>query len=261
MKFGACCSADIDRIRILKEIGYDYAEGGCGAIAALSCDEFQNFYTEFKNTGFPMPVANGFFPPEIKLAGEQSNKKTITDYLEKLFTRADLLGIKNIVFGSGGARNIPASMSLNEGINEIKNNLKEIICPMAAQHNITIIIEPLRKEECNIFNTVKESVNIIDELKIDNLKVLADVYHMVCMNEPIDSIKDLNGILVHAHTSNPVGGETRRIYPAPGDGFNQKDFISALISAGVQTCSVEAGTADFYKEAKNALPVLKAALE
>ena len=261
MKFGACCSADIERVRILKQLGYDYAEGGCGAISSLSDDDFEIFYTEFLKINLPMPVANGFFPSEIKLAGPQSNKKTVEEYLKIFFKRADLLGIEKVIFGSGGARNIPDSMSINDGIDEIIWDLKNIICPIAAEHKITVVIEPLRKEECNIFNTVRESVEIIKQTKIENLKVLADVYHMICMSEPLDSIKRLNGILVHAHTSNPVGGNTRRVYPKQNDGFNQKDFISNLISAGVETCSVEAGTENFFEDAKNALPVLKAALE
>ncbi|MBQ6264375.1 MAG: sugar phosphate isomerase/epimerase [Clostridia bacterium] len=261
MKFGACCSADIERVKILKQFGYDYAEGGCGAITSLSDDDFEKYYTEFVKIGLPMPVANGFFPSEIKLAGQQSDKDLIKDYLKRFFRRADFLGIEKVIFGSGGARNIPDSMSINDGIGEIVWDLKNIICPMATEHNITVVIEPLRKEECNIFNTVRESVDIIEEAGIENLKVLADVYHMVCMNEPIDSIKNLSGILVHAHTSNPVGGNTRRVYPKQNDGFNQKGFINNLIYTGVETCSVEAGTDNFYEDAKNALPVLKAALE
>ena len=261
MKFGACCSSDIERVRILKKLGYDYAEGGCGAIASLTDNEFEKYFSEFKSINLPMPVANGFFPSEIKLAGPQSSKEKIKEYLDLFFKRADLLGIQKVIFGSGGARQIPDSMTIEDGIDEIVWDLKNIICPMASEHNIIIVIEPLRKEECNIFNTVAETVKIIEKADIDNLKVLADVYHMICMNEPLDSIKNLNGILVHAHTSNPVGGDKRRIYPAMNDGFNQKDFISNLISAGVETCSVEAGTEDFYKDAENALPVLKAALE
>ena len=66
-----------------------------------------------------MPVANGFFPSEIKLAGPQSNKKTVEEYLKTFFKRADLLEIEKVVFGSGGARNIPDSMSINDGIDEI----------------------------------------------------------------------------------------------------------------------------------------------
>ena len=261
MKFGACCSADIDKVRILKQLGYDYAEGGCGAIASLTDEEFEKYLAEFKIINFPMPVANGFFPPEIKLAGPQSNKESIRQYLNLLFKRTDALGIDKIIFGSGGARSIPDSMTLQDGLNEIIWDLENIICPMASEHNVTVVIEPLRKEECNIFNTVKKSVEIIEKLKISNLKVLADVYHMVCMNEPLNSISGLKGVLVHAHTSNPVGGSIRRLYPAPNDGFNQKDFISVLKTAGVESCSVEAGTDDFYNDAKTALPVLNAALE
>ncbi len=261
MKFGACISNNIERIAILKELGYDYCEGGCGAISSLNDDEFDSFLAHFKEIDLPMPVANGFIPGEIKLAGPESDKDRIRQYLDKLFKRADLLGIKSVVFGSGGARKIPDSMTAEDGLKEIEWDIENIICPMAREHGITVVIEPLRIEECNIFNTVKESFECISRLKIDNLKVLADVYHMICMDEPIESLTDYKGTLVHAHTSNPVGGDKRRVYPTSGDGFSQKVFIDSLLATGVETCSVEAGSEDFYNDAKLALVSLKEALK
>ena len=56
MKFGACCSSDIERVRILKKLGYDYAEGGCGAIASLTDNEFEKYFSEFKSINLPMPA-------------------------------------------------------------------------------------------------------------------------------------------------------------------------------------------------------------
>lgn len=260
MKFGACIGTDPVRLRILSELGYDYAESGCGSLCAITEEEFQEFLKVKEELDFPVIVANGFFPRDIKLAGPESDKQQIRDYLTKLFGRTDKLGIKRIIFGSGRARDIPDCMSREDGIKEIIFDLKEIICPMAAEHGIEIVIEPLRTQESNILNTVHEGIEMMDIAGIDNLKVLADVYHMVCMDEPFDYLAGLKGRLVHAHTSTPIGGDERRVYPKRGDGFDQRPFIQNLIAAGVETCSLEAGAEDYRAEAEEALKVLKAAL-
>lgn len=261
MKFGACIGTDTQKLRILKELGYDYAESSCGAISGLTDEEFEAFLAAKEEIGLPMIAANGFFPKNIKLTGPESDKQAIKDYLEKLIYRADKLGIKSFVFGSGGAREIPDTITMEQGREELIADLRDIICPMAAAKGISIVIEPLRTKECNILNTVRDGIELMADAKCDNLFVLADVYHMVCMNEPFEYLEGLRGRLVHAHTSNPVGGDSRRVYPKAGDGFDQYDFLKSLVAAGVETCSLEAGTGDYRTDAEEALRVLKSALE
>ncbi len=260
MKFGACIGTDAKKLEILKELGFDYAESGCGAISGLTDEEFEAFLAAKERIGLPMIAANGFFPKNIKLTGPESDPEQIKAYLEKLISRAGKLGIKSFIFGSGGAREIPESLTIEQGREKLVEVVKTIICPMAAQKGIRIVIEPLRTEECNILNTVHEGVEFMAKAGCDNLFVLADVYHMVCMAEPFDYLAGLSGKLVHAHTSNPVGGNTRRVYPTVNDEFDQVPFLKNLAAAGCEYCSLEAGTGDDYRaDAKAALECLRAA--
>lgn len=260
MKFGACIGTDCDRLKAIKALGFDYAESSCGSVNAITEEEFEAFAALREELGVCIPVANGFFPKNIKLVGPEKDEAVIRAYMEKLITRASRLGIQRFIFGSGGARRIPDGMSAEEGLNGIIDTLKTIICPMCAANGMEVVIEPLRTEECNILNTVHEGVDCMAKAQIPNLFVLADVYHMVEMGESYeDYLPTLQGKLKHAHTSNPIGGEERRCYPAPHDGFDQKPFVTALKGAGCETCSIEAGTDDFAKEAAIALAVLRAA--
>lgn len=260
MKFGVCIGSDAERLRILASLGFDYAEGGCGAINALTDEEFEPFL-EVKNTlDFPMPVANGFIPGDIKLCGPDFSRDKVVAYLTKLYSRLDKLGTKLVIFGSGKARNVPEGMKLDDGLAEVVDCLKNIICPMAAEHGITIVIEPLRTQESNILNTVHESAEIARKSGIPNLKVLADVYHMVSMDEGYEYLSGLEGMLLHAHTSNPILGDARRVYPKKSDSFSQTPFLSALAAVGTQRCSLEAGCDDFAVDAAEALEVLRNAL-
>ncbi len=91
--------------------------------------------------------------------------------LEKL-SKAREMGTQILVFGSGPAKNIPEGFPFQKGYEQIVNLLREISRP-ARECGITIVIEPLRKEECNIINTFEEGWH---DWSPDGKWLVGDVY-------------------------------------------------------------------------------------
>ncbi len=254
MKFGVCVGTDIEKMKYIKSLGFDYAEGHCQQISKID----KEYLDEMKATGLPMVAANCFIG--LRVVGEEKNEAEIREYLEKLFANAAYLGLKYLVFGSSGARRIPDGMSLEEGRAQIVSFLKNDVAPLAEKYNITVAIEPLRPAECNAINTVAHGVEIAKKVNSPFVKVLADVAHMYVQNESMESILEYKGWVVHAHTSNPDPDEKldcKRIYPTANDKFSQASFVESLKAIGVEHCSIEANVIDFESDAKNAYEVLK----
>ncbi len=254
MKFGICVGTDIEKMKYMKAVGYDYSESHCQEIAKKD----KEYLDEMKKTGLPVVAANCFIG--MRVVGEEKNYEEIDAYLVKLFENAAYLGIKYLVFGSSGARRIPDGMSLEEGRAEIIDFLKNHVVPLAEKYNIIIAIEPLRPEECNAINTVADGVEVAKAVDSPFVKVLADVAHMFVQNESMESLLDHKGWVVHAHTSNPDPDPSlgrKRIYPVASDEFSQVSFINALKEIGVEYCSIEAEIQNFEEDAKNAFEILK----
>lgn len=254
MKFGVCVGTDIEKMKLIKEIGYDYAEGHCQEIARKD----KEYLDAMKATGLPMVAANCFIG--LRIVGEEKNEAEVKAYLEKLFENASYLGLEYLVFGSSGARRIPDGMSLEEGRAQIVDFLKNDVAPLAEKYNITVAIEPLRPEECNAINTVADGVEVAKAVNSPYVKVLADVAHMYVQNEGMESLLEYKGWVVHAHTSNPDPDgmpDCKRIYPAAGDKFSQASFVEPLKAIGVEHCSIEANVIDFESDARSAYEVLK----
>lgn len=254
MKFGVCVGTDIEKMKYIKSLGYDYAEGHCQEIARKD----KAYLDEMKATGLPMVAANCFIG--LRIVGEEKNSADINAYLEMLFENASYLGLKYLVFGSSGARRIPDGMSLEEGRAQIVDFLKNDVVPLAEKYNVTIAIEPLRPEECNAINTVADGIEIAKAVDSPYVKVLADVAHMYVQNENLELLRDYKGWVVHAHTSNPGPDpalDCKRIYPTSADEFKQSSFIEPLKAIGVEHCSIEANVLEFESDAKNAYEVLK----
>lgn len=254
MKFGVCVGTDIEKMKYIKALGYDYAESHCQEIAKKD----KEYLDAMKATGLPVAAANCFIG--MRIVGEEKDEAKIKEYLETLFSNASYLGLKYLVFGSSGARRIPEGMTLEDGRAEIVDFLKNLVLPVAEKYNLPVAIEPLRPEECNAINTIADGVEIAKRVDSPLVKVLADVAHMYVQNEAVESILDYKGWIVHAHTSNPDPDPSfsrKRTYPKNGDSFSQASFVNALKSVGVEYCSIEADVIDFESDAKEAYEVLK----
>ena len=254
MKFGVCVGTDIEKMKYIKALGYDYAEGHCQEIAKKD----KAYLDAMKETGLPVVAANCFIG--MRVVGEEKNYAEIDAYLAKLFDNASYLGLRYLVFGSSAARRIPDGMSLEEGRAEIVDFLKNHVVPLAEKYDITIAIEPLRPEECNAINTVADGVEVAKAVDSPYVKVLADVAHMFVQNESMESLLEYKGWVVHAHTSNPDPDpalDHKRIYPEKSDNFSQASFIEPLKAIGVEYCSIEANIIDFESDAKKSYEVLK----
>jgi sugar phosphate isomerase/epimerase len=103
--------------------------------------------------------------------------------------------------------------NISENIHCTKDALNRIfykICEYAAKFNINILMEPQNMNNINNLNTVSESLEWIDELKLQNLGLLLDTYHMGYTEDSIiDSIiraKDKIGFIHMSDTDRMVPG-------------------------------------------------------
>jgi sugar phosphate isomerase/epimerase len=243
----------IDVIPVLKKLGFDYAELSLAHLCAMDDAEFYKLLSELQSIGLPVEACNNFFPAGVQLTGPMVNNEIIIDYLNKAFQRAAALGVKVIVFGSGQARMVPQEFSMKEASSQLTLLLR-LINQYAERYNITVAIEPLRKQECNIINTYKEALNLADLTDAENIRCLLDFFHLSEVKEDISVIQTDMKKLAHVHFAEPVG----RVFPGPENKPKYRDFFMHLKNAGYdQRLSIEAYSGDYIQDAKIALKLLK----
>ncbi len=257
MKIGVCCG--MDKVEIASEIGFDYAELNFGALTRADEDSYSAFLKLIREKNIKCEAANCFIPGELKITGENINYEQIEAYLRKGFSRAAEVGIKMVVMGSGGARNLPDGYPYSKGINDIINIVRNYVAPIAANYGIDFVFEPLCKAESNIINTIKEGGMLASAINMPNVGTLGDLYHMYVEGDTYDDVRELKGILRHAHISNPVSNhpEHKRIYMKNDTEFDYSGFFEALEYAGCKRVSIEASTDNFCEDAEQAYEVLK----
>ena len=256
MKFGVC--AGLDRLEAVVEAGYDFIEPPARRV--LHPEEGEQEFARMREIMERSPIQaeafNLFIPGSLKVAGPEVDFKDLMEYAGLSIQRAVTLGGEVIVFGSGGARSVPQGFSHDEAKTQIARFLQET-AKIASEWGINIAIEPLRKEESNIINSLPEGLEFVRAAKNPAVGILADVYHMESESEPLDNILACGNSLMHIHIAEPL---ERR---APGLGeYDFCPFFARLKEISYdKRISIECKWGDFDAEAKAALPFLREAWE
>jgi sugar phosphate isomerase/epimerase len=259
MLFGVCRGLDdLSAMQYAKNVGIDYFETGFGCLANYDDEKFNIGKQMLESLDLPCLIANGFIPGEMKVVGDSVDYGALEAYLARGFHRAKLLGVKKIVFGSGGARSYPEGYSPNKAKEQFAYFLKEFAAPMAKEAGCIIVLEPLRFCESSMIHMVSDGIELAQLSGVDNVFGLADLYHVYGNSDNIEGMKQYKGCIRHCHIAEPEN----RTYPSTNDAdavkAMYKHFLDVMAEAGCDTCSIEARTDDFSKDIADAVSLLKA---
>ncbi|MFX0139509.1 MAG: sugar phosphate isomerase/epimerase family protein [Candidatus Hodarchaeota archaeon] len=140
--------------------------------------------------------------------------------------------IIGLIRGRYNSQSSPKKEKLN-----VIHSLKEC-CKIAENSNVELLFEPINRFEVDSYNTISESVKLLEEIGSENLKLLIDSFHTYLEEDPLfiwESMKDIVPYVSHLH----LADDNRR---APGTGhFDFRTFLNIFKQAGFNDfCSIEA---------------------
>lgn len=254
-KIGVCTG--IANSGVLAPAGYSYIEESVRNFLVPAEDEsvFESKRDLLKASRLPVEACNNFLPANLKCVGPAAAHENILKYAESAFRRAELAGVKTIVFGSGGSRAIPENYSRDAAREQFISLCKQM-APAAEKYKVVISLEPLNSKECNFINSVAEGGGIVEAVNHPYFRLLADIYHMLRESESPASIARYAHLLYHTHIAENVGRS------APG--VNKEDFTAyfkALKEAKYTgRMSIECNWKDLGQQAAPALHTLQSQL-
>jgi sugar phosphate isomerase/epimerase len=254
-QIGVC--VDPDKFEAAQAAGFDYVETNASKVAALTDEDFKRLDAQVAQLRIPLAASMSFVPSAIKLTGPDVDPSKQMTYVTGVLGRLKQLGVKVVVFGSGGARRVPDGFSKEEAIAQLVDFCRRI-APVARDNGITIVVEPLRKQETNIINTAREGLALVKAVDRPEIRLLVDYYHLTEEGENADIIAEAGPLLAHAHIANPKG----RVFPLSADESAYEGFFSNLCKVGYPgRLSIEASTTDFASQAPQAITLLRKARE
>ena len=167
--FGACRGPK--DVPLLKKAGFDFWEwNAASAFMPDELDESKWASRRDEILAAPLPIrsSNGFLPGKFRLTGPQADFAPALDYAERVCRRADKVNLKTIVFGSGGARNVPGDFTAKkredhpdteQGTAQMTDFCRQLAARIA-DCKVVVVIEPLRPNESNIVNFVWQGLHM-----------------------------------------------------------------------------------------------------
>ena len=244
LKIGVCTGPANDAAA--REAGADFLEVNVQNFLVPGDEEarFAPFGEMAAKSALPILAANCFLPASLPCVGPAVDDAALLAYSANTFSRAAKVGIRHIVFGSGGARKIPDGFSLERAREQFLGLLK-MIAPLAEQAGVTLVIEPLNTKECNFINTLAEGAKMVEACAHPSVGLLADTYHMGFSGEGPETMRQFGQHLRHFHYAEYPS----RRYPG-ADGTSYREWFGALREIGYTgAVSMECSWTDFAHDA------------
>lgn len=200
MLFGICGGPDL--AKTAREAGFAYWEWSVpGLLKPLESDDaFAESLKAARETRLPCPVLNQFLPATHKVTGPSVDMAQLRQFVTVAFDRAQKAGVTHIVFGSGGARQVPDGFDHRAAQGQIADFLR-MAGPLALANKVTIALEPLNPKECNIVNSVAEGAAIVRAVDHPAVRLLVDSYHMLRGDNRPEDIVANGPLFAHTHVA------------------------------------------------------------
>jgi D-psicose/D-tagatose/L-ribulose 3-epimerase len=260
LRFGVTQAGNYDLLANAAQLarwGFDYCEPSVVKIMSLSDAEFADARVKMADaTTLRVEAMNILLPGDMKVVGPLVDRAKIETYTQAALARAEALGAKVVVFGSGGARKVPDSFSQTQAWSQLQDFLRSLGAEIEARnYGFVIGIEALRKAESNIVNTTAEAYQLSLDTNHPKIKIICDFFHLASEQEDPHILLKVKDRLVHLHFANACNNRAFPRDPAECPGY--APFFANLRAINYQgRLSLEANTTDFETDAPAGLATL-----
>ena len=182
----------------LKKLGFDGVEIFPRGPEAVDKSQLQDLLTQHNLQFAAMGTGAGMVVHKLSLTNPDADiRAKAVDFIKSIIDFAGPLGTPAIIGSMQGRHGGDVSKEqaltwLGAGLNKLGAH--------AAQHNVPLLYEPLNRYETNLFNRIGKAADYLRTLSANNVKILADLFHMN-IEEPCISqgIRDGGDKIAHVH--------------------------------------------------------------
>lgn len=218
-------SAPLDKAAAMKAAGAEFLTEGVDRVLVpdKSAAEFELILEKLRAAPLPVMACGGFIrPAHLRCVGADANPDKVLEWAATCFTRLKKIGGKFIVFGSGSARQLKEGWQLEKADEQFVALLKGM-GPLAAASGVIVVMEQLREKECNYINRIAHGARLIRAAGHPHIRMLADLYHMVCMGDTPEDLAAAMDVVAHIEIAEKQG---RTLPGVAGDDF--RPFFKVL---------------------------------
>lgn len=192
-------------------IGFDTVELPLETVSSLSA---RNVNAALKATGLKPVVCAAFGPTRDLTHDDPRYRKECLDYVRAALKLCEAVGSRVLpgpMYSSVGKRRLVSPAQKKIEWDRAVTGLQKA-GRMAADHGVTIALEPLNRFETDLINTCEQCVRLVGDVGMKSVGIHLDTFHMNIEEKSIyEAVKLAGGKLAHVHACENDRG-------APGSG-------------------------------------------
>jgi len=224
----------LDYVDKAASLGFDVLEIGAQGLTDYSPTQIRELHDRAKKSGIELTVGYGPAYEHNIGSADKDIRKNALNWYTRLFEVMEELNSHIL----GGAIYSYWPVDYSKGVDkeeDWKNSVEgmQLLGEAAQRHNVHIGLEVLNRFESHILNTAGEGVAFVQEVGLDNVKVMLDTFHMNIEEVSIgQAIRTAGKHLGHFHTgecNRMVPGKGRMPWREIGEALREIDYQGAVV--------------------------------
>ena len=164
-------------------------------------------------SALPVLAARDLIPPSLKLVGPDVDMGALRSHIQLVCERAEMSGIRTFVLGSAASRMVPDGFDRKQAKRQILEFVRSAV-HFCSRHNVMLVCDSLSRDDCNIINSLPESLQYVWEVDHPNFQCLLNANQLLKEQEPLDNLRDALPWIryVHISTASSATAEERTIF-------------------------------------------------
>jgi sugar phosphate isomerase/epimerase len=223
--------SELSRAAEARAQGFDFVQSAGNLVADLSDAEFFSEKTRIADAGIPLAVLSVPLPPEARVTERGFNLYAWTEHLKRAVPRMAELGCRKLLWSDGRARVLPVEGNI-AGLKEQVAQFLFLLCDLAANARIAVLVEPLDPRRTNFLNSMKEVDEFLPRVGKENLASMISLRELDPIGLPTSMLGEYRRLIQYVQIENPQVRDGARACPRRADGFDYRPFLHALKSIG-----------------------------
>lgn len=216
---------------LLSTTGFNFVQLPVDAIMNLSTDSFNYHKNQLRKLNLVPLACSSPLPADVQVTEMGFNLYVWTEYLKKAIRRIAELGCRKLIWNNGRARVLPWEGDV-AGVKEQVLQFLYMLCDVADEYDITVLVEPLSPLRTNFLNTMDETSDFLGRVGKNNLSSMISFRELDEIGLNVKDIPLFIDLIEHVQLENPSHHTGQRIAPAPSDAIDYRPFLKQLKQSG-----------------------------
>ncbi len=181
--------------------------------------------------GPPFKVCGVPLSADVRVTQKGFNLYVWMEHLKNAASRMAELGCRKLIWSDGRARVLPVEGGIS-GLKEQVVQFLHMLCTVATEFDMTVLVEPLGPRRTNFLNTMKETGDFLSRVRMENISALISLRELEQIGLSSSDLSDYRQLIGHVQMDNPRSYDGPRICPGRNDGCEYRPFVHALKDAG-----------------------------